>query len=124
MDELPVDLGALTAVLREHGVGFALLFGSQVTGRATAVSDVDLAIAPTYGLDLWALTGSLEDRVDLLDLASAPAGLAGRVAVEGIVVLDDDPVARVRWQARTRKEHLDEAWRREQFRKDFVAAHG
>jgi hypothetical protein len=42
----------------------------------------------------------------------------------GVVVLDDDPSARIRWQADTRKRHLDEAFRRERFRRDFVQAHG
>ena len=32
--------------------------------------------------------------------------------------------ARIRWQADTRKRYLDEAIRREQFRRDFVRAHG
>ncbi len=42
----------------------------------------------------------------------------------GIVVLDDDPPRRIRWQAETRKRHLDESFRRDRFRRDFMRAHG
>jgi len=64
------------------------------------------------------------DAVDLLDLRSAPETLTGRIALTGVVVLDDDPSERIRWQADTMKRYLDEAPRRERFRRDFVAAHG
>lgn len=51
--------------------------------------------------------------MDLVDLQRAPEGLAGRIALAGAVVLDDDPVRRVRWQADTRTRYLDEAPSRE-----------
>jgi len=122
--DLPLDLEALRRTLRAHGVVFALVFGSRATGTARADSDVDLAVWSRGPLDLWGLTGALPDAVDLLDLATAPEGLAGRVALTGLVVLDDDPPARIRWQADTRKRHLDEAFRRRRSRADFVRAHG
>lgn len=122
--ELPIDVEALRATLRAHGVSFALVFGSHAAGRATASSDVDVAVWPSRPLDEWRLRGELADVVDLLDLRTAPEGLAGRVALDGRVVLDDDPVARVRWQADTRKRYLDEQFRRDRFRLDFAAAHG
>lgn len=122
--DLPVDLEAVRATLREHGVVFALVFGSHARGAANDGSDVDLAVWAQRPIDEWRLRGALPDAVDLLDLNHAPAGLAGRVALHGRVVLDDDPPARIRWQADTRKHHLDEAFRRERFRQDFVRAHG
>lgn len=122
--ELPLDVASLRATLRAHGVGFALVFGSWATGRGGEDSDVDLAIWAAHPLDEWRLRGELPDVVDLLDLGTASDGVAGRVAMEGRVLLDDDPVARVRWQADTRKRYLDEAHRRETFRRDFVRAHG
>ena len=97
---------------------------SHATGTARPGSDVDLAVWPAGDLDDWRLRGELPDGVDLVDLRSAPEGLAGRIALEGVVVLDDDAPARVRWQADTRKRHLDEAFRRQRFLRDFVAAHG
>ncbi len=122
--ELPIDLDELRRVLRGHGVRFALVFGSHADGRATDASDVDLAVWADGPVDHWALCGALPEVVDLVDLKRAPETLAGRIALTGCVVLDDDPVQRVRWQADTRKRHLDEAFRREAFRRDFVRAHG
>jgi hypothetical protein len=46
--------------------------------------------------------------VDLLVLNSAPLELAGRVALHGVLLFEDDPTARVRWQADTRRIYLDE----------------
>ncbi|MFU8841637.1 MAG: type VII toxin-antitoxin system MntA family adenylyltransferase antitoxin [Nitriliruptoraceae bacterium] len=122
--ELPIDLDELRHVLRRHGVRFALVYGSHAEGTARAASDVDLGVWADDHLDLWALTGDLPDVVDLVDLRRAPEALAGRIALTGVVVLDDDPVSRVRWQADTRKRYLDEAPRRAAFRRDFVQAHG
>lgn len=122
--DLPIDVEHLAALLREHGVVFALVFGSHATGTAGDRSDVDLAVWAERPVDDWHLRGALPEIVDLLDLRRAPDGLAGRVAMEGVVVFDDDPPTRIRWQADTRKRHLDESFRREQFRRDFVRAHG
>lgn len=122
--ELPVDVDELRTTLRRHGVVFALLFGSRSDGTATATSDVDVAVWAPMPIDLWSLRSQLPDVVDVLDLTSAPEVLAGRVAMQGRPLLDDDPARRIRWTADTRKRYLDEAFRRERFRRDFVAAHG
>jgi predicted nucleotidyltransferase len=122
--DLPIDLQELRRVLRRHGVRFALVHGSQASGTAGPASDVDLGVWAETPVDLWALAGDLPEVVDLVDLRRAPEGLAGRIALTGVVVLDDDPAGRVRWQADTRKRYLDEAPRREAFRRDFVRAHG
>lgn len=119
-----MDLDGVRATLRDHGVVFALLFGSHVSGHVRETSDVDLAVWSPSPIDLWGLRAALPDEVDLLDLTTAPDGLTGRVAMTGVVVLDDDPPVRIRWQADTRKRHLDEAFRRERFRRDFARAHG
>lgn len=121
---LPVDLETVRNILRHHGVSFALVFGSHATGTTHERSDVDLAVWSTRPIDIWLLDGELPDGIDLLDLSTAPEGLAGRVALEGVVVLDDDPPRRIRWQADTRKRHLDEAFRRRRFQEDFRRAHG
>lgn len=121
--ELPLDVDALRTVLRDHDVCFARVFGSHAGDSQRSDSDVDLAVWSPRPLDRWPLEGSLPDRVDLVDLRTALSGLAGRVAMTGVVVLDDHPPTRMRWQADTRKRHLDEAVRRDRFRRDFVAAH-
>jgi predicted nucleotidyltransferase len=122
--EIPVDVEELRKVLRAHGVVFALIFGSFAAGAAKEGSDVDLAVWSRGPIDTWRLGGELSQRIDLLDLSRAPETLAGQVALEGKVILDDHPIDRIRWQADTRKRYLDEHFRREQFRQDFVKSHG
>jgi uncharacterized protein len=46
--------------------------------------------------------------VDLTILNTAPLWLAGRVALHGELLFDDDPPRRVAWQADTRCIYLDE----------------
>jgi hypothetical protein len=71
-------------------------------------------------------TVDLPGGVDLVVLNDAPLELAGRIALEGDVLFDDDPEARVRWVAHTRKVWLDERYRFEAAHRDFLAsaAHG
>lgn len=58
-----------------------------------------------------------------LDVEALRAVLrAHRVAFA--LVFEEGPRASIRWQADTRKRHLDEAFRRERFRRDFARAHG
>lgn len=112
----------IVAGLREQGARFAYLFGSTATGRATPRSDVD--VAAWFGdsdVDGWLVGARLPARVDLLVLDQAPLALAGQVALHGRLLFDDDPPARVRWEATTRKLYADEEPRRRQARADFVA---
>lgn len=89
---------------------------------AAAPGDVDVAAwfgdARVEGL---AVAASLPGWVDLLTLDRAPLELAGQVALTGRLLFDDDPPARVRWQAQTRKLALDERHRVDRARADFVA---
>lgn len=122
--ELPVDLVDLVASLRAQDVVFAVVFGSHARGEARDDSDVDLgywrgdSAAPLA----WGVPSGIDERVEAVDLRTAPLWLAGRAAVEGVVVLDDDAAARVRWQADTRKRWADERFRRERFQQDVLAA--
>ncbi len=117
-----VDLARLVDVLRHAGARFALLHGSRVEGRARAGSDLD--VAAWFGGepgDLWRL--DVPDGVDLVALDRLPLAVAGRIAQHGVLLFDDDPPARVRWQADTRLRYFDEAWRRAAATADFLAAH-
>ncbi|HEX9766770.1 MAG TPA: nucleotidyltransferase domain-containing protein [Nitriliruptorales bacterium] len=116
-----VDLDEVVATLRAAGARFAYVHGSVVSGTAGPDSDVDVAAwfdgrAP----DPW--TVDLPGRVDLLVLDGAPLELAGRVAMHGELLFDDDPAARVRWQATTRKIYLDEQHRVERATHDLIDA--
>lgn len=107
-DGLPAEqLDRLLAVLRAEGAKFAYVFGSSVAGNAGPTSDIDVAAhfggrAP----DSWQV--DVPGVVDLVVLDAAPLYLAGRVATRGRLVLDDDPAARVAWEADTRTVYLDE----------------
>ena len=53
-------------------------------------------------------------------LNTAPPELAGRVSVEGRLLFEDDAVARVRWEATTRKIYFDELPRIERSHREFL----
>ena len=110
-----------TATLRNAGAVFALLFGSRARGDETDRSDVDVAAWwATEAPRSWDL--AVPGGVDLVILNAAPLELAGRIALEGEVLFDDDPPARVRWVADTRKVWLDERPRVERAHRDFLEA--
>jgi predicted nucleotidyltransferase len=106
-------------VLRDAGAAFAFVHGSRARGTARADSDIDVAAwwssdpPPSFNV-------LLPPRVDLLVLNGAPLELAGRVAVDGVLLFDDDPVARVRWVAQTRKIYFDELPRIERSHREFA----
>ncbi len=117
-----VALADLVDVLRTAGARFAFLHGSRAGGASSAPrADSDLDVAAWFARDVasWEVEG-LPAAVDLLVLDSAPLELAGRVAQHGVPLFDDDPPARVRWQAQTRKVWLDEQPRLALARRDFV----
>lgn len=98
---------AIVTGLRRAGARFAFVHGSRATGTARPDSDLDVAAWwPGAAPAPWDL--SLPDGVDLLVLNGAPLELAGRVVLHGELLFDDDPPARVAWQAQTRLVYLDE----------------
>jgi len=98
---------AIITVLRRSGARFAFVHGSQAAGTARAGSDLDVAAWwPSDPPASWDVL--VPDGVDLLVLNGAPLELAGRVALHGELLFEDDPPARVAWQAQTRLVYLDE----------------
>jgi len=120
----PRLLDDVVGALRASGAVFAFVHGSRVRGAARCGSDLDVAAwwpermrpAP-QSYDVLLPPG-----VDLLVLNKAPLELAGRVALEGALVLDDDPAARVRWVATTRKIYFDEGPRMSAAHAEFAEA--
>jgi predicted nucleotidyltransferase len=109
------------AVLRQAGARFAYLHGSRATGRNRADSDIDIA-AYFGGRTPNSFDVLLPPGVDLLILDDAPLELAGRVAVGGKLLFEDDQVARVRWEAMTRKIYFDELPRIARSHREFAAS--
>ena len=105
--------------LRRAGAVFAFVHGSRASGTARPDSDLDIAAwwpsQPPAAFEV-----SLPAGVDLLVLNSAPLELAGRVATRGVLLFDDDPAARVRWVATTRKIYFDELPRIERSHREFA----
>lgn len=104
----PPDERDVTAALRRAGARFAFVHGSRASGeRVRADSDLDVAAWWGGGAPFaWEVT--VPDHTDLVVLDRAPLWLAGRIALEGRLLFDDDPPARVRWLADTRRIWLDE----------------
>ena len=102
-----VDEKQVVAALRAAGARFAYVFGSRVDGTPRADSDLDVGAsfadpAPAS----WDVR--VPDGVDLVVIEDAPLHLAGRIALRGRLLFDDDPPARVAWEADTRTVYLDE----------------
>jgi hypothetical protein len=111
------DEDAVVSALRAAGARFAFVHGSRTTpGQARPDSDLDVGAwwgeEPPYSWEVL-----LPGKVDLVVLDTEPLWLAGRIAQHGRLLFDDDPVARVRWQADTRTVYLDEIpYTRQRFR--------
>ncbi len=95
----------------------AYLFGSRARGTAGPTSDVDVAIlldrqpaatltGQPYDLE-DDLRGLLGLRVDLTVLDTAPADLIHRVLRDGVLLLDRDPSARIRFEVAARNAYFD-----------------
>jgi predicted nucleotidyltransferase len=118
-----MDLTAVRRVLSEYlsahpdGLMAAYLFGSAARETAGPRSDVDVAVlysapppATLEGLPLD-LEGRLERLlgrpVQVVVLNTAPVGLVHRVLRDGVLLLDRDPRARIRFEVRARNEFFD-----------------
>jgi uncharacterized protein len=119
-EAIPAELAmSVVEALRDVGAVFAFVHGSRASGTARPDSDLDVAAwwpaQPPAAFEV-----PLPARVDLLVLNSAPLELAGRVATQGVLLFEDDPVARVRWVATTRKIYFDELPRIERSHREFA----
>lgn len=115
----------LREVLDRDGVAAAYMFGSQARGGAGPLSDVDVGVWASPGLDSrerfdlrLKLTGAAEEalgrEVDLVLLDDAPPLLRHRAWHDGELLIDRDPRTRVRDEARALVEFLDTQPLREQ----------
>lgn len=107
MDGEPGRAAEVVAALRAAGAAFGYLHGSRVDGVPRSGSDLDVA-AHFGGRSPAPWQVSLPPAVDLVVLDAAPLYLAGRVALRGRLLFDDDPPARVAWESGTRLLYLEE----------------
>lgn len=101
---------------RVEGLVAAYLSGSRARGDSTSASDVDVAVwltddaAELDALQLE-LAADLEQRlgtsVDVVVLNRAPSDLTHRVLRDGIILLERDRSARVRFGVRARNDYFD-----------------
>jgi predicted nucleotidyltransferase len=112
-----LDLDALQAVLREHPVRLAILFGSHATETAHATSDIDLAVEfdehrpsdPSYNDVFLGLSADLSDAletddVDLVDLHTVSPPLAAAIFEQGVLLVGEaEHAAEVRRQLTVRE---------------------
>ena len=95
----------------------AYLFGSVARGTATTASDVDVAVLLTAdpprtldGLHLGLeddLEHALGVPVQLVVLNRAPCDLVHRVLRDGVLLVDRDPGARIRFEVDARNRYFD-----------------
>jgi predicted nucleotidyltransferase len=118
---VPDDLRAeVVDALRRAGARFALLHGSRARRTHRPDSDVDVAAWWSSSAPA-AFDVPLPAGVDLVVLDDeVPLELAGRIARDGVLLFDDDPPARVRWVATTRKIYADEQPRMDRSHREFV----
>src|SRR5581483_10023735 len=109
----------IIAALRRAGARFALVHGSRAGRTHRPSSDIDVAAWWGGGAPA-SFEVDLPPDVDLVVLDGAPLEIAGRVAMGGVLLFDDDPPARVCWMATTRKIYADELPRLRRSHQEFV----
>lgn len=112
LDTLRESLGS-----RPEDLVCAYLFGSRSRGDAAGGSDLDVAVLfsadpprTLEGLHLDLadeLAGATGVPVDLVVLNRAPVDLIHRVLRDGVLLLDREPSARIRFEVRARSDYLD-----------------
>lgn len=117
--ELEPVLAAVRACVAGRGdeIAAVYVFGSTARGDATQKSDVDLGIlfhqtpASTLHGQPFDLAADLERRLgvpaDVVVLNSAPPDLRIRVLREGVLAVEHDRSARIRFEVATRNEYFD-----------------
>lgn len=106
-------------------VVFALIFGSQANGSATALSDVDIAVYTNKSCDLLRegemianLEAALNKKVDLVilnDLYKTNARLCYNIVENHEVLINKDNSAYVDFKTQTLKYYLDQKHMYEMF---------
>lgn len=97
-----LDVEALQALLQEHPVQLAILFGSHATGTTHSTSDIDIAVEfdaqdssdSNYNEMFFGLSADLSDTlstddVDLVDLHTVSPAVAKSIFDNGILLVGE-----------------------------------
>ena len=104
---------ALARVPRaQRGVRFAVLYGSHAEGRATPVSDLDVAVYVDDAGDVLAVTAVLDEafpevHVDLVDLSVQPSLVYYEILASGRLLFARDDAFFKKEKLRVMREYLD-----------------
>jgi len=98
-----LELVALQAILREHPLRLAILFGSHATDTTDTTRDIDLAVEfdehrpsdPNYNDVFLGLSADLSDAletdaVDLLDIHTVSPALAESIFEQGVLLVGEE----------------------------------
>ncbi len=118
MDREAVIAAVRSRLDREPWIVAAWLFGSAARGTAGPSSDVDIAILGSgrpkprrladLPLDVQAeLASALGREVDIVLLDDAPADLTHRVLRDGVLLIERDRAARLRFEVDARNRYFD-----------------
>jgi predicted nucleotidyltransferase len=117
IDQHLIDVLSASLSARIDGLACAYLFGSEARGDAAPGSDVDVAVLfeqdPPRTLDglhldlADDLSAAVGRCVDLIVLNRAPVDLVHRVLRDGVLLLDLNPSARIRFEVRARNQYFD-----------------
>lgn len=110
----------LKEVFSKYSIALAYLYGSEAAGRATSLSDVDVALViadddydPKNRLDLELQMEEEIARIcgigniDVRVMNNAPLMLRGEVVTNGILLYSRDELFRVDYETSTRSEYFD-----------------
>jgi len=123
----------LEAILPGYPITLAYLYGSAAAGRATPLSDVDVALVASEEIDSYRqLKMELRIETQLAEQANirnaevriineATLAIRGQVACGGILLYCNDEEARVRFETSTRDEYFDYVPIARQLRQAFFA---
>lgn len=109
---------------KEKDIIFAYLFGSHATGKATPLSDVDIAlyldeesVTPDRKLELIELIMDVlnTDEVDLVILNKASPSIIHSVVKTGKLLFSKDEKLRITFIARALKEYMEMHYYRERY---------